>query len=88
MYIPGLDSHHSCQQKFTKLKYIYEFLNMWPIIGKRTGHACLNQAQYFDNVSDFLFKYDLILSFVRHRPQTGAHFFFFLVLLSLFLQLP
>lgn len=51
---------------------------MWPIIGKRTGHACLNQAQYFDNVSDFLFKYDLILSFVGRRPQTGAHFFFFL----------
>ena len=58
---------------------------MWPIIGKRTGHACLNQAQYFDNVSDFLFKYDLILSFVRHRPQTGAHFFFFFgLIVSLF----
>ena len=57
---------------------------MWPIIGKRTGHACLNQAQYFDNVSDFLFKYDLILSFVGRRPQTGAHFFFFYLIVSLF----
>lgn len=56
---------------------------MWPIIGKRTRHACLNQAQYFDNVSDFLFKYDLILSFVGRRPQTGAHFFFDLIV-SLF----
>lgn len=54
---------------------------MWPITGKRTGHARLNQAQYFDNVSDFLFKYGLILSFVK----TGSHFFFFFnLIVSLF----
>lgn len=68
------------------LKYILEFLNAWPLL-EETGYPCLNQVQHFVNVTDTLFKCDLLLSFVGPDPRLAHFFFFWFLFLVLVLSL-